>query len=456
MKPSFLVQGDKARLIPVGSESNKEAKVLSVCLAMLSQIPSLSKHLLASCDYRLGSRAKLSAWTEITFANEEKSKDRPDALIQITNGKNVWTALIEAKIGKATLNEEQVSRYLSLARDHQIDAVITVSNQMVARADHHPVQIAKNQLRKVHLYHWPWAWILSEADILRSNQEVDDIEQNYMLTEFIRFLSHPSTGVEGFNQMNKGWKDVVKDAVSQVKLKKTSEDVEETVGSWLQEQRDIVLMMSRHIGKSVNLKMDRKVQDDPIARLKHRIADFCDTNKLFAIIQIPDTASDMTIEANLPTRSITASMRVKAPQDRKSTSARVNWLLRMLKQDDDKNRILIKASWPSVISDTSCSLQDLRKAPDKIQCDNPKHAPTAFEVLLVQDSAVRFAGSRTFIEDVEQVSKDFYDLVGQNLKAWQPSPPKPISNVNHPCEEKTCSDIAENNGVRLTAVPAKD
>lgn len=427
MRPEFLVQGEKARLIPVGSDSNKEAKVLSVCLAMLSQIPALSKNLLASCDYRLGSRAKIRSWTEVVFINDEKAKDRPDALLQVTNGKNIWTALIEAKIGKASLNEDQVSRYVSIARDHNIDAVITVSNQMVARADHHPVQIPKNQLRKVNLFHWPWAWILSEAEILRSSREVDDVEQAFMLSEFIRFLSHSSTGVESFNQMNKGWKDVVKDAVSQVKLKRTSEDVEETVGSWLQEQRDIVLLMSRHIGKNVNLKMDKKVKDDPVARLKLRIADFCDTNKLSATIQIPDAASDMHIEASLPTRSITASMKLKAPQDKKSTSARVNWLLRMLKQDDDKNRILVKASWPSVIADTTCSLSELRSNLEKIQCDNPKHAPTAFEVALLQDSAVRFAGSRTFIEDVEQVSKDFYDLVGQHLKSWQPSPPKPVS-----------------------------
>ncbi|WP_415906391.1 hypothetical protein ACMXYX_01100 [Neptuniibacter sp. QD72_48] len=426
MKPDYLIQGDSARLIPVGSESNKEARVLSVSLAMMTQIPSLSKNLLASCNYRLGARAKLHAWTEVTLGSKD-NKDRPDALLKIVNGKNTWTALIEAKIGKATLSEEQVARYIAIAKEHNIDAVITISNQMVARADHHPINIPKNQLRKVELFHWPWAWILSEAEILRAEDSVDDSEQAYMLDEFIRFLDHQSTGVEGFTQMNKGWKAVVKDAVSQIKLKRTDQDIEETVGAWLQEQRDLALLMSKHIGKNVHLKMDRKVKDDPVARLKHRIADFCDTNTLFTILQIPDAASDLLIQANLPTRSITASMKLKAPQDKKSTSARVNWLLRMLKNTDEDARIIVKASWPSVIDDTSCALAELREDPDKIQCSNPKHAPTAFEVVLLQDSAVRFSGSRTFIEDVEEVARTFYDLVGQNLRAWQPAPPKPIS-----------------------------
>ncbi|MGY8868914.1 MAG: hypothetical protein ACKVJE_00615 [Pseudomonadales bacterium] len=426
MKPDYLVQGDSARLIPVGAESNKEARVLSVSLAMMTQIPSLSKNLLASCNYKLGTRAKLHAWTEVTLGTKD-NKDRPDALLKIVNGKSIWTALIEAKIGKAVLSEEQVSRYIAIAKDHSIDAVITISNQMVARADHHPISIPKNQLRKVELFHWPWAWVLSEAEILRASDTIEDTEQSYMLNEFIRFLNHQSTGVEGFTQMNKGWKSVVKDAVSQTKLKRTDQDVEDTVGAWLQEQRDLTLLMSKHIGKNVHLKMDRKVKDDPVARLKHRIADFCDTNSLFTALQIPDTASDLIIQAHLPTRSISASMKLKAPQDKKSTAARVNWLLRMLKSAEQDARIIIKASWPSVIDDTSCSLAELTEEPDKIQCSNPKHAPTAFEVVLLQDSAVRFSGSRTFIEDVEEVSRSFYDQVGQHLKAWQPSPPKPIA-----------------------------
>ncbi|WP_290697435.1 hypothetical protein [Amphritea sp.] len=427
MKPDYLIQGEEVRLIPVGAESNKEARILSVGLAMMTQIPALSKNLLASCNYRLGARAKLNAWTEVTLETPDSSKDRPDALLQVVNGKNTWTALIEAKIGKAVLSEEQVSRYVTLAKQHNIDAVITVSNQMVARADHHPITISKKHLQKIELYHWPWAWILSEAEILRSNNHVDDQEQSFMLNEFIRFLEHPSTGVEGFKQMNKGWKAVVKDAVSQIKLQKTNQDVEETVGSWLQEQRDVSLRLSKHIGKNIQIKMDRKLKDDPVARLKHRISDLCDTNKLFTLLQIPDAASDLRLEANLATRSITASMKLKAPQDKKSTAARVNWLLRMLKDDDVHSRIRVQASWPSIIDDTSCTLQELRDDPAKIQCDNPKHAPNTFEVILEQDSAVRFSGSRTFIEDVEEVAVTFYDLVGQNLKQWQPSPPKPVT-----------------------------
>jgi hypothetical protein len=46
--------------------------------------------------------------------------------------------------------------------------------------------------------------------------------------------------------------------------------------------------------------------------------------------------------------------------------------------------------------------------------------------LLIEVDAKRFAGRRTFIETLEASSREFYDLVGQNLRAWQTPPPKPI------------------------------
>jgi hypothetical protein len=68
-------------------------------------------------------------------------------LIVVTTGKKQWTAIIEAKIGKAELQTEQVELYLDLAKEHRIDAVITLSNQFAATPTHHPVMVKKNKLR---------------------------------------------------------------------------------------------------------------------------------------------------------------------------------------------------------------------------------------------------------------------------------------------------------------------
>lgn len=47
--------------------------------------------------------------------------------------------MVEAKIGKGEICSEQIERYLNLAKANGIDAIITLSNQFVARADHYNV-----------------------------------------------------------------------------------------------------------------------------------------------------------------------------------------------------------------------------------------------------------------------------------------------------------------------------
>ena len=65
-------------------------------------------------------------------------------------------------------------------------------------------------------------------------------------------------------------------------------------------------------------------------------------------------------------------------------------------------------------------------APDAIDPEKSGTAPHSLEVLLIETDAKRFAGRRTFIETMESCAKDFYGLVGQHLRAWQPPPPKPV------------------------------
>ena len=52
--------------------------------------------------------------------------------------------------------------------------------------------------------------------------------------------------------------------------------------------------------------------------------------------------------------------------------------------------------------------------------------PKRFEVFLLSDDGRRFAGRKTFIEEVERAVPHFYDNVGQSLERWVARPPKPV------------------------------
>lgn len=425
--PPMLKQGERARLFPVLADTSREGRMTSIFLAILPSVPELAQAVFGTLGVRVGKRTKIETFTEIVLNDGSDIKNRPDGLIMVSTAKSTWTALVEAKIGKAELDADQVTRYIEVAKANKIDAVLTISNQFVARADVSPLSLPRPILKKADLFHWSWTWLKTQCEIISYQERIEDQEQQFLLTEFLRLLGHPSTGVERFTQMGSHWKDMVQAVSNQDTLKKTSTDVEETIGAWFQELRDLSLLLSSHVGQPVSVKIDRKLATDASERLKEGAKTLAEENRLHGTFNVPDGAADIDVCADLMRRSILFSMKLKAPQDKKSTKARINWLLRMLKEDDP--RLWIKAHWPGRKAATQKEVSVLREDPDVIDPDNSSAAPHSLEVLLIETDAKRFAGRRTFIETMESSAKDFYGLVGQHLRAWQPPPPKPVRSA---------------------------
>lgn len=428
-RPEFLKSGEHARLIPVVADSSREKRIASVVLAVMTAVPAFARTLIASTGKSIGKSAKVECWTEVVFAGQEEfGNDRPDGLIIVSTGRSQWSALVEAKIGNQVLAADQVERYAELAKANGIDAVITISNQLVARADHHPIKLPKRLLNKVGLYHWSWMSVLTQAMLLDMEQSIDDPEQQFLLDETIRFLSYDSTGINGLGQMNREWKEVVATIRNGGTLAKTAPEVEATISGWHQEERDLCLIMSRHLGTPVGLRLERKHKDAPQERVKDDCLLLASEMRMCGSLQIPGAAADVEVTVDLQTRTIACSMELEAPKDKQQTKARVNWLVRQLAKTDN-GEVHIRAKWPGRTPDTMESLSRVRENPAAIQTANAKLTPRAFEVLMVKDLAGKFSGARSFVEHLERIVPEFYDQVGQHLRAWRPAPPKPRSEV---------------------------
>jgi 2-phospho-L-lactate guanylyltransferase (CobY/MobA/RfbA family) len=146
--PSILEKGERARLFPVLADTSRENRITSILLSVLSQVQPLAQEVLKSTGVRVGKKTIIEAYTEVVLRDQKDIKNRPDGLLIVSTGKTTWRALIESKIGKAKLTVDQVERYLELAKDNEIDAVITISNDFVTRADHSPVAVSKKLLKK--------------------------------------------------------------------------------------------------------------------------------------------------------------------------------------------------------------------------------------------------------------------------------------------------------------------
>jgi hypothetical protein len=367
----------------------------------------------------------IDTFTEVVISGHKEAKDRPDGLIVVSTSKKPWKALVEAKIGSSSLDDDQVQRYLQLARNSGIDAVITLSNQFAARPTHSPVNAPKTLTKRVSLYHWSWKTILTEAILLQTRDAIPDPDQAFILREFVRFLSHNSVGVSGFDRMPPQWRQAVTLVKSGGAIAKTSPDAEAVVSAWHEEARDLALRMSQHLAADVDVKLPRAHANDAEQRLKDDCVKLAAQNKLQVDYEIPNAASPLSLTADLMSQTIRIGMEVDAPQDKQGGPARVNWLLRQFKSEQD-DRLFVRIVWPSRAQDSVCRLSELRKDPKAIVGDAPQ-PPKSFEVFLLSDDGRRFSGRQTFIEEIERAVPHFYDTVGQHLERWVPKPPKPVA-----------------------------
>ena len=442
--PECLSSGEKARLIPVAADASREGRAVSVVLATLISVPPFARVMLASVGQRVGNRANLDCFTEICFKEgNADGKIRPDGLLILDGGRGrLWRCIVEAKIGKADLDNAQIAKYLVLAKNQKFDAVLTISNQFVAPPTHSPVTVPKNTGRGVELLHWSWMYLLTQAMLLLQDGAFDRPEQRYIIAEMVRYFSHPSVGVSSFDRMNSEWKDLVAQVQAGAKLNRSWPVVEKSVAAWHQEARDLCLSMTRKIGRPARLRLSRAHADDPIQRLRDDSADAVEKHELSCILEIPDAAAPLVVTASLLRRSVVVSMSLAAPRDKQRASSRINWLLRQLAKSAPED-LHIRAYWPGKAPATQATLASLKENPSLLEGENPNLSPTQFEVMLIRDLAAKFSGSKTFIEALEASVPTFYDQVGQRLRAYVPSPPRIRKDDAAQDAESSLEEVAE-------------
>lgn len=420
--PDFLAAGEPARLFPVLSESSREGRALSILLSCMRFAPVFGGTLIAEFGHRLRARSRLETYTEVTLKHGDSQRGlRPDGLISVTTGnRQQWNALVEAKVRGAKLDNHQIAAYLDLAKANGVSAVVTLSNDFAAIPSHHPTYAARLP-NGVSLFHLSWTSILTHAKLLLANDGVE-ADHRLLLGELARFLEHRSTGVSHFDRMPANWKELVTAVMAGASPNRGADSVTDAVASWHQETRDLALQITQMVNARVAIRMPRKHAGDPRKRVADDAAQLCDKAVLRSEFDVPSAAATIAIEADLRRRTISVAMSLRAPEDRVSTRARVNWLLRQI-QRADATDIHMVAHWRHHAA-VQAALSEVRSDPAVLEPTSRPVPASAFTVMLVRDAAGRFAGSRTFVAELEEVVPRFYEQVGQRLKAWRPVAPQ--------------------------------
>ena len=414
------VTGQRAALFPALSEGSREKRAVSILLACMEQVPELARSLLQGQGVPFGKKSRIEAWTEAGPIGK-KGADRPDGRIEVTSTRgHKWVALIEAKIGKAGLDSGQIDAYLAAARAADASALITVSNDFAVLPNHHPTYRGK-AVKGVSLLHWSWSSILTKCRLLTDGGEIDDRDHRWLIEHLVRFLAHPSTGVTRFDQMPAGWKEISGAVAAGARVDRGSEPALEVGAAWIQETRDLSLQLTELLHQPVPVKLSRTERDDPVAFMSRVLDGLCSEWALHIEFLIPDGVSSLAVRADLRSRSLTSSMTIKAPEDRKTAKARVTWLLRQLARTQEDG-VHVRALYGRR-QDIQAPLAKVREDPGVLGKEDPKVCPTRFEVRLITPLGRKMDGQKTFVLALEKHVPEFYTQVGQHLRAWMPRAP---------------------------------
>ena len=423
-RPDYLVQGEAARLFPVLATTSKEGRTTSIVLACISKIEEFGSELLNAVGKRVGKRSKIETYTEIVFKNEKiQVKDRPDGLIVLRNGSNEWRALVEAKVGNAEVGADQVEKYREIAKEQGIDCVITISNQFATQPEHHPVEEVRKSRSKIPVFHWSWMYILTVSDILLKQDNVADEDQELLLNELRRFLTHESAGVKGFDRMPPEWSEINRLVSAGGKIPAKSHEALVVLEAWHQETRDLSLILSRQTETAVQEKLQRKHQTDPAQRRKDELQHLRADGQLKSVLDVPGAAAPIEVVADIARRTLDIGMSLRAPEDRVSSKARVNWLLRQLTTEKTEE-VFVRMIWPGRSENTQFQLSELIE--DASVCEKDKNGlqVTRFHIFMARRLGAKFTQQVNFIKELEDVVPFFYREIGQNLQEWRKPAPK--------------------------------
>lgn len=409
-----------ARIIPVAGIKGKreqEQRATSALLSVIAAVPAFGRELLAD----LGApRGRVRTYVEVPLRTEDRKTVYPDGAIVAERGQSRWSCLVEVKTGDSDIDPEQITTYLDLARKHDFDGVLIISNHITGGASEIPVDLPKKKLKNVGLWQLSWWRVFTGAVFRYRHEGVDDPTQAWILGELIAYLSHPNSGAGDFTDMGKSWV-AVREGARHHTLSPRQHEVWDVAGKWEQFVHYVALGLAQDLGVEVSPVEKRGQTTND--RVHHTAQLLADHGRMEATFNVPDTVGALRLCADLAARKTDASVTVDAPEQGRPKT-QISWLLRQLRSAPDDLRIEVRFQRKRTI--TTALLRDAREQPESLLCpDDERREPRDFEISLSAPMSLKKGnGPGSFVDDTRQHVLRFYREIVQDLSAWQPPPPR--------------------------------
>jgi hypothetical protein len=441
----------EVRLFPslrISSDGEAEQRATAALLAVIKGVTEFGR---AIARLAGGPAGRISCYTEVCFPafEPEGPKPRPDGIIRSVWGKQDWKALVEVKVGDCPLQQEQFDVYQRVAREHDFDAVITISSQ-AARADGlPPLNVDGRRTRALPVIHLSWHQLLSEAQVLAQKQAIADADQAWMLSEWVRYVLDESSRIMQPAQLGPHWGDILK-AAREGSLHAVARYIGDLIHSWEGYLGKEALRLRALLGVDVQVLVPLRERKEPESRFKRLYDEVLDKACLTGAIRIPDAASNVTLDVMLPGRAVRFGAELQAPSEGRQQT-RLNWISRQLKGTDTPTDLVVKVEWDKKGLLSQAKLDDVQRDVACLLRDGHNQLipgdvmPRRF--LLEWTRPLQNGRGRSTTTVLKGVSEDlegFYRRVVQRLEAYVPPAPKlPKEPAQETSPERAAIVVAE-------------
>ena len=440
----------------IKGEREAEQRATAALLSTLTIARPLSQRLLGALGASKADKAKVQAWTEVSFDLPDGETLRPDGVIRVTSGRHMFTALVETKIGDRRQELDQISSYLRLASLEGFDYLITISPEIAPFAGAHPT-VGADALAahsKIGLQHLSWAKIHAEAVKEHAHRGVEDFEQAWLVAELIRYLEHQASGTIQSNDMGDNW-TTVRDQARDGLLTKATDETMGICRRWDQLLHLFAMRLGSELGIDVREVVPQAHRRDPAKRDRATASSLCSDGTLSGRLRVPGAAADLQVIADLRASRVIISSEVEAPSD-KGSKGRIGWLLRQLRAAPGE--ATVEAFIRGGKAPEICTLNELRHD-QKLLLRTKDKPPVRFRVSQRSEMG---QGRRTvrklgFSDSVAEAVDRFYGEVLQHIKSASPIAPQmavaqgeatngpvpPTSVQTEPSDEDEVADQSE-------------
>jgi hypothetical protein len=144
---------------------------------------------------------------------------------------------------------------------------------------------------------------------------------------------------------------------------------------------------------------------------------------LRSVLDIPGAAAPLELVADIARRTIDIGMTLRAPEDKVSSKARINWLLRQIKSEK-LDELFVRLSWPGRSETTQFAILDLLADPSICEKDKAGLQVVKFHIFISKRLGAKFTQQTNFIKELENAVPLFYREIGQNLAEWRKPAPR--------------------------------